>query len=283
MIESDASNITGLIDQNWTGHWGLRFDPFHDPRTSYISTPEHEDILSRLAFVIQSRLPLGVLSGESGTGKTLLLNQLRSRLRAPGRRLAWVSDPTDEIDFVSALAESLRCRDLRSKDPQNQVDRWRSIESVVQVQKWQKQSVVVIVDSCDRLLATGGALVLRRLLDLDHSGSPCITLIVAIDEDTANSDIPLLRDGFPARLKRLTHRESVDYVNTMLRTGGRYEETFTPKALIRLHAETTGIPKLLSRLASSAMMAAARQGLEIITPQVVEELSRELSPFPRIF
>ena len=71
---------------------GLREDPFHvspDPRF-YYSTPAHESALAELLYGIETRQGFLVLTGEAGTGKTCLLNQILDWLRRRGRSSAYI-------------------------------------------------------------------------------------------------------------------------------------------------------------------------------------------------
>ncbi len=55
-------------------YWGLSEKPFQntpDPRYIYLS-PQHEDALMKLGYVISQDLGCGMLTGVFGCGKTLL-------------------------------------------------------------------------------------------------------------------------------------------------------------------------------------------------------------------
>jgi hypothetical protein len=71
---------------------GLRENPFHvspNPRF-YYSTPAHDTALAELMYGIETRRGLLVLTGEAGTGKTSILNQILDWLRLRGRSTAFI-------------------------------------------------------------------------------------------------------------------------------------------------------------------------------------------------
>ena len=71
-------------------HWGLRETPFRtclDPRFFYQS-PTHEEALARLHFLVEQNRRLGVLLGEPGSGKSLLLEVFAAEGRRDGRAVA---------------------------------------------------------------------------------------------------------------------------------------------------------------------------------------------------
>ncbi len=64
--------------------FGLRENPFNvnpDPRYLFL-TPGTREALASLAYGIRSRKGIILLTGEVGTGKTMLLNMLLRRARS---------------------------------------------------------------------------------------------------------------------------------------------------------------------------------------------------------
>jgi type II secretory pathway predicted ATPase ExeA len=270
VIESKSRPEMFVKPTRWTHHWGLDFDPFLGSPTRYVALSEHEKAIARLSGLVEAGQPLGLLSGESGLGKSTILEQLRRRSRTPGRRIALVSNPIDGADLVASLATAL-----------GSLGDWRSLQAAVRVLAWQRVQLIVLVDECRDLLKSAGLADLKRLVNLGAGGEPRITLIVATENESAIHDQPELRDALSARLKRLTRTDAADYLSSKLQAAGREDEAFTPKALTRIHAAGEGIPRTLDRLASLSLMAGASLGLEMISPDVVDGISQELSPYRR--
>jgi type II secretory pathway predicted ATPase ExeA len=248
-------------------HWEIALDPFLGHPTCYVPLAGHEEAVARLADLVESGQPLGVLSGESGLGKSTILDRLRRRSQVPGRRLALVPDPIDGEDLASSLATTL-----------GMPGGWKALQAAIRVQTWQQFQLVVMVDECRDLLNGAGASDLKRLSGLGEAGGSRITLILATSDEPTVRDRPEFRDAPPARLKRLTRSDAATYLTEKLRAAGRRDEAFTPRALTRIHAASEGIPRTLDRLASLSLMAGAIHRLELISPDLVDEVSRELSP-----
>jgi hypothetical protein len=65
--------------------------------------------------------------------------------------------------------------------------------------------------------------------------------------------------------------------------GGSHERNFTPRAVVRVHCLSRGIPRALEELASLSLAAGAARALEIISPDVVDGIAEECrGPVPRI-
>ncbi len=63
-------------------HFSLSEEPFSvtsDPRFLFLSA-SHEEALAHLLYCVEYRKGFAAITGEIGTGKTILLNTLMSRL-----------------------------------------------------------------------------------------------------------------------------------------------------------------------------------------------------------
>ena len=66
----------------YNDYWGFKEKPFEntpDPRFFYCSA-KHEEALMRLLYAVQERKSSAMLSGECGSGKTLLSRIILNRL-----------------------------------------------------------------------------------------------------------------------------------------------------------------------------------------------------------
>src|ERR1043166_9978459 len=89
--------------------WGLRENPFSlatDPAFLYRST-QHEEALAKLIYGVQNRSGFIQLTGEVGTGKTMMLECLRDFLKKQFIEFAFLSNPRIKVDqFFATLARS---------------------------------------------------------------------------------------------------------------------------------------------------------------------------------
>src|SRR5580658_4956592 len=88
--------------------FGLRANPFNvnpDPRYLFL-TRHTEEALACLTYGIQNRKGFVLLTGEVGTGKTTLINQLLDWLRAQRMSTAFIFNSRLEVnqlfDFIMA-------------------------------------------------------------------------------------------------------------------------------------------------------------------------------------
>jgi type II secretory pathway predicted ATPase ExeA len=110
---------------------------------------------------------------------------------------------------------------------------------------------------------------LERLTTLDGARVTVLRVGRPTDPDDA------VRWELALRLPPLSRGEAEQYLRAKLEAAGRSGTTFTSRAVARLHALSGGVPRGLERLAGLALAAGAVRGLEIIPPEVVDDVAPE--------
>ncbi len=258
----------------WKRHWGLSRDPFPDGGSSYVALPSHVEAESRLVYSIESAHRLAVLRGEAGLGKSTVLRRALAKARRSGRRIALAADPIEPVGLWNALADRLGAPAAES--PSDRAASWRRLERAVQVCALEGRRVVLAVDGaealwneCDSTRAD-----LLRLAQLD-GGSATALLAVRDAEGGEQALEPTPVWTLAISLTRLTRSEVERYLNEKLAGSGCVDALFTPRAIVRLHALASGVPRGLDRLASLSLMAAASRGVEVVSSEVVDDAARE--------
>ncbi|MFN3966402.1 MAG: AAA family ATPase [Endomicrobiia bacterium] len=80
---------------SYLSYYGLKELPFEttpDPRFFYFSK-EHEEAFSRLKYVIEHKKQLSMITGEYGSGKTLLCNLLLTELPSEKYQFVYLGNP----------------------------------------------------------------------------------------------------------------------------------------------------------------------------------------------
>jgi len=254
-------------------HYGLRERAFRktpDPRYLYLAEP-YEEALARLQFAVEE-MELALLTGEIGSGKTLLSRTLADRL---GERyeIGMILNPRlTPRQFLKTVALELGVAAPRSQ----------------------------IADLLDQIYA--------RLLELDQAGRPAllivdeahlipsratfeeIRLLTNFQLDDRNL-ISILLVGQPELRQRLRHNsyraltqrigahfhlrpltllETLDYVRHRLQVAGATRTIFDGAAVERLHAASGGVPRVLNHLATQALIEGMARGSERIDLDAVE-------------
>ncbi|MDI6839372.1 MAG: hypothetical protein QMD71_00725 [bacterium] len=98
-------------------YWRLREKPFEntpDPRFLYRS-PQHEEALFRLIYVVKEGKGAGMLTGIFGCGKTVLGHALREELEKDVYKVGFVNNPRlNDVDLLRMIAYPIKkCRITR--------------------------------------------------------------------------------------------------------------------------------------------------------------------------
>jgi general secretion pathway protein A len=251
----------------WLRHWGLARDPFPEVDSRYISLPSHDEALARLVYSIDRAQRSITFVAEAGLGKSTVVRQALQATRSPRRRAVLIHPPSEGRQLLGALADALGLPFSTGSDREVV---WRSLSRAIRATTLEGSHVVVALDGWDDQGDRRGA---RDLSALMGAGGPKAQLVSLIrvgrgpfNDGTDPSDCSILAIG----LQRLTRSEAVTYVDAKLAAAGCRERIFTPRALTRLHSWSEGVPRGLDRLATFSLMAGAVQGLEAISPDVVD-------------
>jgi len=258
-------------------HWDLGETPFRgclDPRFFYQS-PTHEEALARLHFLVDQQRRLGLLIGEAGSGKSLLLEVFAREVRRRGRVVAKVSllgrEPVEVLwELTAGLGLNLDRTD-------SVASLWWSLADRLAEYRYQELEAVVLLDDADQ--AGDDVLAhVTRLVQHDRSADSRLTIVLA---------------GRPQRIGRLGEQlldlaelridvelwEQADtegYLKASLAEAGRRSPVFAEAAVARLHQLARGVPRSVTQLAEVALVAGAGADLQEINAEVVESACREL-------
>ena len=218
--------------QQLLSYMGLREDPFHvspDPRF-YCSTPAHESALAELLFGIVTRQGFLVLTGEAGTGKTFLLNQILDWLRQRSLSSAYIFhthlEPIGLFRFI--LSDfGVPCQSKSKSDLVHALHTWL-------LQRHAAGDLPVLILDEAQALPSQTLDELRLLLNLETSRGKLLQIILSgqpeLDEMLRQPALRQLRQRimFHSRLPVLTQDETAAYISSRLATAGCTDSTLFP-------------------------------------------------------
>ncbi len=266
----------------YRGFYGLKENPFNvspDPRYLFL-TQQIEETLSSLMYGIQTRKGILTLTGEVGTGKTTLINQLLDWLHERGTKTAFLfnsrMNSTQLFDFV--LAEfDIHC-ESNSKSQQLMklnhwlLERFRAGETVVLILDEAQNLTFPVLEEI-RLL-TNLETSTEKLLQIVLSGQP------ELDEKLNLPQLRQLRQRIMIRCKTgpLTKEQTHDYILQRLKIAGATaseQPVFSPAAVDTAHLYSLGIPRVVNLLCEHALINAYVEHQRPIQPKIVEDVARE--------
>ena len=252
-------------------HFGLTEYPFKlTPNTHfYVNLPSHSEAFE----VLKTALAMGEgfikVTGEVGTGKTLLCRKLLNEL--PDNLIAaYIPDPClTPVELRRALATELGLPLNDDVEPQQLMQALQQhLVSLAQ----NNQSVVLIVDEA-QALPYESLEALRLFTNLETEQNKLVQVVLfaqsELDERLAKDDLRQLRQRitFSYKLKPLNEQEAGRYVDRRLSTAG-YDganDLFNKSTLKVLTKASRGVPRLLNILCHKALMLCYGQGKKEIS------------------
>ena len=244
----------------YESYWQLKQKPFEnaaDPRFYYPGESQQAALL-KLRYAVENRRGGALLSGISGTGKTLVACMLRDLLGqaySPLVHLVFPQMPCAEL--LAYLADELDGSEGVATDP-NVRNSVRRIEDFLAANAEEDRHAVVIVDEAHLLEKNETFETLRLLLNFESAGRPGLTLILSGQTGLLPTleRMPQLdeRLGVKCLVRPFTEPETAEYVAHRLKVAGAARLIFEPDALPALYALTQGVARQINRLCDLALL-----------------------------
>jgi type II secretory pathway predicted ATPase ExeA len=260
----------------YTNHFGLRRRPFRatpDVETYYPSTG-HELALAELMQAVADEEGMAVLTGEPGTGKTLLACMLMDRL-GPTTRTALVTNShlSRRADLLQAVLYDLG----QPFQGMSEQELRLALTELCLATFHQGGRTVLVFDEAHHL--TPELLEELRLLGNLEAGPGKALQVILIGQpsllDTlARPELAALRQRVAVKLTlgAFSVHEAADYLGQQIRAvGGRPEEVFDEEALEVLARGTQGIARLLNQAAHKALARACAEGKPTVDAEIAAD------------
>ena len=269
-------------------HFALRELPFGltpDTAFAFACTP-HQEALNTLLVAAANGEGFMKVTGEVGTGKTLLCRRFLSQLDDENVT-AYIPNPLlDPHGLLLALAEELRVDFDRDDDPHRLL---KSLNQVLLAHARAGKRVVVCLDEAQAMpLETLESL--RLLSNLETEKRKLFQVVLfgqpELDVKLAHESVRQLqqRITFQYHLSALSRRELEYYISHRLRIAGYLgDRLFNTTALDALYKASRGVPRLINVVAHKSMLAAYGEGRHYISASHVRQAARDTPSARRVY
>ena len=248
-------------------HFLLNSYPFGltpDTRFFY-ELPSHSEAFNVLLIALHNGEGFIKITGNVGTGKTLLCRKLLNELPTPFTA-AYIPNPhLTPIGLRMAIADELGIK-YTHKTEQNQLLKLIN-NFLINAAKAGKKLVLIIDEAQAMSLETLEAL--RLLTNLETETQKLLQIVLfgqpELDQQLQSQSIRQLRQRitFSYALKPLTAQQVKEYIRHRLQIAGlNNPQLFSPWANKALHYFSRGIPRLVNILAHKALLAAYGKGYQ---------------------
>lgn len=259
----------------------LSQEPFSNAPVSrfYYSSAQHAQALLRLTHAVSGMKGLAVLVGDIGAGKTTLARRMLDSL------------PEDEYEAAllvivhsGVTASWLLRRIALQLGVENPADEKLALLSqvyqrLIRIYESGKKAVLLI-DEAQMLASREIMEEFRGLLNLEVPERKLISFVFfglpEIEEHLRLNPPLAQRVALKYRLEPLNAEATEAYVRHRLKLAGAPRVPFTPGALVRLHAHTRGIPRLINTLCDNALFEGFVARTRVLDEGTIERVARDL-------
>ncbi len=259
---------------------GLSQAPFElspDPGL-FVMSAAHEDALDRFYRGILSERGFLVLTGEVGTGKTLLLHTIMGLL-GDNYQIAYVF----HSHLNSADLLELILSEFGVKVPANasQAMRLKAMSSFLIEARRQGIRPVLMIDEAQNLSPTTLE-EMRMISNLETYEGKLLQFVLAGQSELVDLlNAPELRQlkqrvSVRANLTGLTASETSRYIQQRCQMSGAQDCLFDRQLILHIYALTLGIPRLINSVCDSLLLNSFLDGTREITLDQLRRLQQEL-------
>ena len=266
----------------YKGFFHLKRDPFEvspDPYFVY-ATPSHVEAFASLYYGIRSRKGFMVLTGEVGTGKTLVLRCLIEQLDKLRMQYVYIFNPLlSPAEFLSYTMADLNLRvSTGGKD-----EILLRLYAYLTQRRKIDQTTALIVDEA-HLLNADVLEEIRLLGNLESQRSKLLQIALVGQPELANRlDSPSLRQlkqriALRCQLQPLALEQTGEYINWRLARAGANGEApiFRPEAIAEIYEHSHGYPRLINTICDNVLILACGVETSVITPELVSDACKDL-------
>jgi type II secretory pathway predicted ATPase ExeA len=262
--------------------FGLNRNPFEISPDPYFlfSTERHNEAVASIYYGIRRRKGFVVMTGEVGTGKTLLVRCLLELLVRQQFSFANVFTPllsgTEFLRYVVG--------DLGLKPSDSSKSSLLLALNEFLIARYRKGlTTVLIVDEAQHVLPEVLEEI-RLLTNLETSQEKLLQiLLVGQPELEQRLDSPELRQlkqriALRCRLEPLGEQDTRNYIVQRLRRAGMTdgaESVFPAETIQVVYQHSHGIPRLINTLCENTLVAAFARQVRSVPPELVQEISAE--------
>jgi general secretion pathway protein A len=260
-------------------YYNLKAMPFQittDPRFLWLGE-KHSEALATLKYGIMENKGFLLLTGDVGTGKTALINQLIKMIDVAAI-VAKIPDPgLSSLDFFNFLAVEFKI----NKKFESKGAFLIYLKNFLHKAYAAHKKVLLIIDEAQRLnhelleqirLLSNIELQNRKLINIFFVGQPEFNEMLREDRNRAVRQ----RISVNYHINPLSEAETRTYVEHRLKVAGATRKIFGQDAIGEIFAFSGGYPRLINIICDHALLTGYASDLKLINKKVIKECEREL-------
>lgn len=263
----------------YESYWLLNKKPFEntpDPHFMFGSA-KHEEALMRMLYAVYERKEGTLLTGEYGSGKTILSRALLKELERDDRyRTVLILNP--KISHNELLKEILYQLGVKQGAADDLTLQHKVREVIGDIANAGKSTVIILDEA--QALNTNDFDDLRLLLNFGRLDRFLFTLILIGHTDLKKKvfSVEPLKQRLATRfhLSALDEKETEQYIKHRLSVAGRDDPIFTTEALRLIYRGAEGIPRRINNICDYCLLIGYSKRIDRIGGDIVIDALKDL-------
>jgi len=240
----------------------------------------HNEALASLYYGITAHRGCVVLTGEVGTGKTLILRSLLGLLQRRDMAFALIFNPTlSPVEFIRYIARDFGLPVAgKAKD-----ELIHELNGFLLQRHQAGLTTILVVDEAHHLSAEVLEEI-RLLTNLETSQRKLLQIVLAgqpeLDQKLDSHELRQLKQRIALRchLDPLNPHETKEYISRRLKTAGAVGvcEIFSGPAIEAVFQYSRGIPRLINTICENALLSGYAKHAGTITSEIIESVAKDL-------
>jgi general secretion pathway protein A len=262
--------------------YNLKRNPFEiTPDPSFLfPTKRHNEALSALYYGVRRHKGIVVLTGEVGTGKTLLLHYLLHLLKQ-SKDVAYAyifNGRLSPVEFLQYFASDLGLP-ITSR---NKGELLLQIANYVIGRSQRKLTTALVVDEAHHLTAEILEEI-RLLSNLETAQEKLLQILLVgqpeLDDKLDSVSLRQLKQriSFRSHLVPLNSDETKGYVESRLQLAGCLHPSalFPPETIAAVYQHSQGLPRLINTVCENALIAAYARQMRSVSPEIIDDIASD--------
>lgn len=243
-------------------------------------TRRHNEALVALYYGVRKHKGFVVLTGEVGTGKTLLVRCLLQLLNRNDVNYAYVFNSLlSPLEFLQYIAGDFGL----ATAGKNKSDLLLMLGNYLIDRHQKKLTTVLVIDEAHHLSPEVLEEV-RLLTNLETSEQKLLQILLVgqpeLDEKLDSFELRQLKQriALRAQLEPLDMEETQGYVERRLQLAGANSHAstmFPPETIAVIHRYSRGIPRLINTICENALITTFARQARVVTPDAIEDVATD--------
>jgi len=261
-------------------HYQLDHLPFRntpDPRF-FLETPKHNEALANLIYAIEQRRGFVLLTGEIGSGKTLITHLLLQHIEDHAKVALIRNTHLNSTQLIRLICDEFSVQVPEGADKATML---LSFNQFLIQQLAEDQLVVILIDEAQNL-SDKVMEELRMLSNLETSSDKLVQIVLVgqpeLRDKVSQPHLEQLRQriALSYHLEPLGYDEVVQYIEHRLKiAGASHKVVFTKEAINKIYRYSKGTPRVINGLCDNALLFGFTGTTHIIDEPLIDKVLRQ--------